>query len=153
VNIGTRPITVDTLASDATFVRISPNGRWMAYSDGAINSIWLEPFPSDGTRFQVASNVAEPLWISESLLAFWLFVDGGIWVDVVDLTPTGRAPIGRRRRWLALPGFRDTAGQSFNISPDGRVLYVQGADEQPARFLRVIPNWVEQMKRAVDEAN
>jgi tRNA A-37 threonylcarbamoyl transferase component Bud32 len=153
VNIGSQPVAVDTLVSDATFVRPSPNGRWMAYSDRAINTIWLERFPLDGTRFQVATNVAEPLWLSDSRLAFWLFDDGGIAVDVVDLTPSGSAPVGRRRRWLTLPGFRDTAGQSFNVSPDGRVLYVQGADEEPARFLRVIPNWVEQMKRAVDEAN
>ncbi len=153
VNIGTRPITVDTLVSDATFVRISPNGRWMAYSDGAINTIWLERFPPDGPRFQVAANVGEPLWISDARLAFWFVVDGNVSVDVVDIASSGSAPIGRRRRWFTLPGFRDTAGQSWNISPDGRVLYVQGADEQPVRFLRVIPNWVEQMKRAVDEAN
>ena len=45
------------------------------------------------------------------------------------------------------------AGQSFTITPDGRVLYVQGAADKSARYLRVIPNWVEQMKAAVEEAN
>ena len=34
---------------------------------------------------------------------------------------------------------------------DGRVVYLQGAPDVPVRYLRVIPNWVKRMKRAVDE--
>jgi hypothetical protein len=33
------------------------------------------------------------------------------------------------------------------------VVYVQGAPDVPVRYLRVVPNWVEHMKRAVDEAS
>jgi hypothetical protein len=71
----------------------------------------------------------------------------------VRIIPAEDPPLGERRRWLDLPEFRETEGQSFNLTPDGRVLYVRGTVETPARYLRVIPNWVEQMERAVDEAN
>jgi len=33
------------------------------------------------------------------------------------------------------------------------VVYVEGDEERPIPYLRVVPHWVEQMKRAVDEAN
>lgn len=35
----------------------------------------------------------------------------------------------------------------------GRVLYMRGANDEPKRYLRVIPNWVTLMERAVDDAN
>jgi hypothetical protein len=31
-------------------------------------------------------------------------------------------------------------------------VYKQGAERAPVRYLRVVPNWVAQMKRAVDAA-
>ena len=37
--------------------------------------------------------------------------------------------------------------------PDGRLIYVQADVEALVRALRVVPNWVTKMKRAVDEAN
>jgi hypothetical protein len=39
------------------------------------------------------------------------------------------------------------------LSTDGRVVYVEGAVEQPTSHLRVVPRWVDRMKRAVDDAN
>jgi hypothetical protein len=33
------------------------------------------------------------------------------------------------------------------------VVYKQGAEIEPARYLRVVPKWVERMKRAVAAAN
>jgi hypothetical protein len=47
----------------------------------------------------------------------------------------------------------DTAGQSFTVTPDGHVVYVQGRVERGVPYLRVIPNWTTLMKQRVDEAN
>ena len=46
-----------------------------------------------------------------------------------------------------------TNGFSSQLSVDGRVIYLQADIEAPVRLLRVVPNWVAKMKRAVDEAN
>lgn len=35
----------------------------------------------------------------------------------------------------------------------GGVIYLRGAVGRPASYLRVVPHWVDRMKRAVDEAN
>jgi hypothetical protein len=44
------------------------------------------------------------------------------------------------------------AAGGFVLTPDGRVVYEQGGEIAPIRYLRVVPNWVAQMKRAVDAA-
>lgn len=69
------------------------------------------------------------------------------------IVSAGDPPVIETVHWLDHPDFRETEGQSFQMSPDGRVIYVRGAAEVPVRYLRVVPGWVEQMKRAVDEAN
>ncbi len=57
------------------------------------------------------------------------------------------------RQWFFDPRFVDTPGQSYTISPEGGAACVQGPERWTTTYLRVMPNWVEQMKRAVDEAN
>jgi hypothetical protein len=74
-------------------------------------------------------------------------------MDRIHLDLTGPTPIVQRRRWLALPEFITTAGQSYTLARDGRVVYVRGSPERPVQYLHVVPNWVAHMKRAVDEAN
>ncbi len=77
----------------------------------------------------------------------------GVGIERVTVTPSAKPPVGRRRRWLLPQEFRRTAGQAFTLSPDGRVVYVRGAAEVPVRCLRIIPQWVDRMKCAVEAAN
>jgi hypothetical protein len=51
------------------------------------------------------------------------------------------------------PRFADTPGWSTATMPDGEVVYLQSPSENLGSYLRVIPGWVKQMKRAVDAAN
>ena len=57
------------------------------------------------------------------------------------------------RLWFSDPRFTDLEQQAYAVTPDGGLIYMQTPPEQVAPYLRVVPNWVEQMKRAVDEAN
>jgi hypothetical protein len=146
------PVTLDSLLSDATFARVSPDGRWIAYNNWDLTRIWLEPFPRTGKRWEIASgNREEPHWLSPTEL-FYTAYDPSMGFERVRLDPTATNPIVERRRWIDAPGMVATAGPSSMPTADGRVVYVQGAPELPVRYLRVIPNWVERMKRAVDEA-
>ncbi|MDX2207828.1 MAG: protein kinase [Gemmatimonadales bacterium] len=149
-----RPVTIDSLRDDVTFIRASPDGRWISYSDRAITQIWLEPLPRDGRIFSVAATATgEPQWITSTRLATSAIESANARIEIFDLDLNAASPVGRPTTTHELPGFNDTAGQSFTVTPDGRVLYVQGARDRSARYLRVIPNWVQQMKSAVDEAN
>ncbi len=153
LDVNARPATLDTLLTDASFTRLSPDGRWIAYNDRSITSLWLEPFPRDGRRYQLAANRAgEPQWRSPSELAVQT-TDLPQGVDRMTINTGTEPPEVVRRPWLVLPGFLETAGQSATLAPDGRIVYVRGAEETAVPWLRVVPRWVDQMKRAVDEAN
>ena len=156
IDANRRPVVLDTLFPDATFTRPSPDARWIAYSNAAIDAIMLQRMPSDGRRFTVAASGrygAEPNWLPNGQLTFMSSLGREASIERVDIDVTRSPPFFGRQQWVVIPDFRDTAGQSFAITPDGRVLYVRGDKVPPVRFFRVIPNWVDQMKRAVDEAN
>jgi hypothetical protein len=74
-------------------------------------------------------------------------------IDRITIDFSGPAPDFHPRRWLTLPDFVNTAGKSYTLTRDGRVLYLRGAPERPVTYLRVIPNWVSTMKQKVDDAN
>ena len=61
-------------------------------------------------------------------------------------------PVGPVRRWFTSSRVLGTNGFSSQLSVDGRIIYLQADLEAPVRSLRVVPNWVATMKRAVDEA-
>jgi hypothetical protein len=152
-----RPAEWDTLATDATFAVASPDGRWLVYNDVDLSAVWLAPLPAGGQRYQVASgSVDEPHWLNDREFTYksWGGVDNkDITVIRARVDVSRGTPVVTRSSWMSLPGFIDTAGESYQLTPDGRVLYVRGATDEPKRYLRVIPSWVTQMERAVDEAN
>jgi len=153
LDLSARPATLDTMLSDASFTRLSPDGRWVAYNDRSITSLWLEPFPRDGRRYQLAPDHAgEPLWRSPAEVVVQN-TGSPMGIDRLVLNTSTEPPEVVRRPWLELPGFLETAGQSATLSPDGRIVYAQGAEETSVPYLRVIPGWVDRMRRAVDEAN
>ena len=119
-----------------------------AYNSPDFGALWLEPLPRTGQRYAAGVGIY-PQWLSAT--------------EFVSLTPTGfeRVSIDARiqpPRLVRKPWFNDPrqvriqAG-AFGLTPDGKVVYKQGEEIKPARYLRVVPNWVAQMKRAVAEAN
>jgi hypothetical protein len=160
LDVHRQPATWDTLATDAIFPTVSPAGRWLAYNDLGLGTLWIAPLPFTGQRYQVASGfVAEPRWRSDRELAFSLFggpfglVPWAPTISTVDVDVSGPKPTFHVGSSLEMPGYAETAGLSWQLMPDGRVLYVRSEPDEPKHFLRVVPHWVAQMERAVDEAN
>jgi eukaryotic-like serine/threonine-protein kinase len=146
------PPTLDTLAKEAAFPHLSPDGRWLSYNSVGLDALWLQPFPATGKRYQVATGyIEDSQWLSPTELTMTVW-DAEPVFDRVTLDLSGPTPTFQRRRWLAPPEFRTTAGQSYTLTRDGRLVYVRGSPERPVQYLRVIPNWVTRMKRAVDVA-
>ena len=147
--IGQRPIAFDTLATSAVLGRASPDGHWLAYNGPGFNETWVEPIPRTGRRFP-AGNGNFPQWLNAT--EFAVVRDGGRLARIKVEGPAS-APKITGAHWFDVPRFVGIPSGGFSLTPDGRVIYKQGADVQPARYLRVIPNWVEGMKAAVDKAN
>jgi eukaryotic-like serine/threonine-protein kinase len=144
-----KPPSFDTLATFAAMGRLSPDGRWLAYNAADFRALWIEPFPRTGQRYAV-SNGDYPQWLSAS--EFVTSTDAGHF-DRITVDASVQPPKISRRPWFDVPRFVSIASGGFVLAPDGRVVYKQGGEIAPIRSLRVVPNWVTQMKRAVDAAS
>ncbi len=144
-----KPPSFDTLASFAAMGRISPDGRWLAYNAADFRASWIEPFPRTGQRYAVP-NGDYPQWLSPS--EFVTSIDAGHF-HRITVDATVQPPRITRRPWFDAPRFVGIAAGGFILTPDGRVVYKQGGEIAPIRYLRVVPNWVAEMKRAVNAAS
>ena len=143
-----RPVRLDTIDTGTRFPTISPDGRHIARTDEG-GRIFVTSYPGRGRQWQVTADGSEPLWMSPAEL---LFRSGVAWY-LARLDPATGEPRGVPALWARDPRFSDTPGWSNRPSRDGGIIYVQGPEEVSSTYLRVIPNWVETMKRAVDAAN
>ncbi|MFY7920937.1 MAG: protein kinase domain-containing protein [Gemmatimonas sp.] len=145
--------SLQPLRDNASFPTVSPNQRWLMYADAVGAAIWVEPLPSNGKRFvAVDGGAGEPLWRADNEIAVGTYDADGQYYERVTLAPEQERPLGAARRWITLHEFRDTPGPSVSITPGGRIVYLQGAREQPMRFLRVVPSWTTRVRAAVDSA-
>jgi serine/threonine-protein kinase len=138
--------TMDTVLTSARFPSVSANGQLIAYQSKEGSRIMVTTFPNPGRRWQIASQGAEPLMLSPSTV---LFRQGAVWYTV-SVNPETGEPSGAPVMWATDPRFSDTSGWSNVPTHDGGIIYVQGPEQASPGYFRVIPNWVAQMKRAVD---
>jgi hypothetical protein len=147
-NPAAEPIRFDTMATSVRFATLSPDRTRMMYTEDG-GRLVVASFPGGGRRWQVTADGAEPLWMSATEI---LFRAGVSWY-LARLDPVTGEPLGAPTFWGRDPRFSDTAGWSNRLSHDGGIIYLQGPAEVSGSYLRVIPNWVTQMKAAVAEAN
>nr|MBA2293179.1 hypothetical protein [Gemmatimonadales bacterium] len=137
------------LTTAARFASVSPDGTRLLYQTTEGSRVVATSFPIPGRQWQVASEGREPLWLSNTEVVYRL----GVSWYVVRVDPLTGEPVGAPTVLGRDPRFSDTAGWSNRLSHDGGIIYVQGPAQVTGTHVRVIPNWVAQMKRAVDEAN
>ncbi len=151
VDLTSDPVTVDTLVNEPVWAAsLSPDSRWLAFNVGSAGGpLVVEPYPPSGERLQVTARGFEPMWLSERVMV------SNVWGAVyrVRIDASSDRPLGEPQLWFSDPQLKETAGPSHLVTPDGGLMYVQGISENSVSYLRVIPNWVEEMKRAVDRAN
>ncbi len=138
----------DTVLTGARFASVSPNGKLIAYQALEGSRILVTTFPVAGRRWQIASEGVEPIWLSATEV---LYRSGTSWY-VSRINPETGEPAGAPSFWARDPRFSDTSGWSNRPSHDGGIVFVEGPAEASTPYLRVIPNWVDQMKAAVDGA-
>lgn len=142
-------VTLDTVLGGARFASLSPNAKLVSFQSREGSQVIVTTFPVPGRLHVLATQGVEPIWLSPSEV---LYRTGFSWYLVrVDLR-TGE-PQGAPVLWGHDPRFNDTSGWSNRPSWDGGIIYMQGPAQTTSSYLRVIPNWVDQMKDAVDAAN
>ena len=151
------PATVDSITLKAFFVSISPDRRWIAYQSPGVTGVHLQPWPALERRYLVDAEGTEPRWASNTELVYLSqYRAAGVIAASVYRARIGSnasAPVESKELIVRDARFADTPGWSTATTPDGEVIYLQSPSENLGFYLRVIPGWVGQMKRAVDTAN
>ena len=153
----TDPARVDSLSLLANFVSISPDRKWIAYTKQGATGVSVQPWPAMDRKYTVDPMGREPLWHGANDLVYFSYVGGkgspSQTFNRVRMDGPANAPVGTREVLFTDPRFVDTPGWSHAVMPGGDAVYLQATAENLGYYLRVIPNWVTAMKRAVDAAN
>ena len=147
------PPKIDSLNLTSFFISTSPDRRWIAHQDMGSAGIFLQPWPSLDRRYQVDAIGREPRWRSATELVYMTKPGGKASLMRVTIGAAPGSPVGKPELLVADPRYADTPGWSHAIMPNGDVIYLQGPTENLGYYVRVVPDWVKTMKRAVDEAN
>ena len=148
------PARTDTLSLGSYFVAISPDRRWIAYALGGTRGLLLQPWPALNRRYLIDASGNEPVWRSATELLYTAQERGILIAKRVRIdAASANAPVGTREVLIADPRFTETPGWSLGLMPDGGIAYVQSPSENLGYYVRVRPNWVRDMKRAVDAVN
>ena len=151
------PAGVDSVGLSTFFISISPDRRWVAYQNPGVTGVHLQPWPARDRHYLVDAEGTEPRWSSDSELVYLSqYRSAGVIAASMYRTrinANASAPVGSKELIARDPRFADTPGWSLAPTADGDVIYLQSPSENLGFYLRVIPDWVNQMKRAVDAAN
>lgn len=132
------------------FPRISPDGRWLAYSsfDGDRDQVYIVDVSGIGGKRQVSPEGGNrPVWSRDGRELFYRAGSRFMRVPVASGSTTGKPlelPISRRIAGTGLghPG--------YDVAADGRLLVVEAAEtETGPRQIQVVLNWVAELKARV----
>jgi serine/threonine-protein kinase len=128
----------------------SPDGKWIAYSSDETGrpEIWVRSFPDGQRHYQISTGTGmwiEPLWCPSGEL---FFRSGGRWmVSRVETQPEFR---WEPPEFVWETDYVDTIGLSYDVSRDGRYLYVVKSVHKPdPSALHVVTNWFAELNRLV----
>ena len=136
------PVPVLQTPSSETDARLSPDGRWIAYTsnESGESQVYVQSFPTSGNKWQVSNKGGlEPEWRRDGKELFYhsRAENGIMGVKVASQAPPDRFEVGMPQ--LVVPS-RVFSG--FSVAPDGQHVLVDGySTDGSASILTVVVNW------------
>ena len=128
--------------------RLSPDGRWLAYSERGSNrsDIFIQGYPDAGLRKQISvGGGVRPVWSRDGKELFFRYLDRMFSVSI----DTRSGQWERPKLLFEFNPLSMTAGD-FDVAPDGRFLLIKpAAAEVAAMPLHVIVNWHNELRSNV----
>jgi hypothetical protein len=123
--------------------RLSPDGRWVAFTSdgyGAVQ-VFVQPFPGPGARVQVSvAGGQEPVWSRDGRRLFYR--DGRHLVAASLSTTGGFRVTGRTDLFADTYVLAEAPHANYDVSADGRFLMVKGGTEAK---LTVVYGWQREL--------
>jgi eukaryotic-like serine/threonine-protein kinase len=138
--------------------RLSPDGRWLAYvsNESGRDEVYVRPFAGPGETRPVSTDGGdEPVW---SNTGRELFYRNGNTMMTVEIAPGPEFRPGKPQRLFDLDeGLYDAGGwvaATYDVSRDDQrfLMIKRVAQKPPATELKVIVNWLEEVKAKVRSA-
>jgi hypothetical protein len=146
-----KPFPYLNTAADERHGRLSPDGRWMAYSstENVRDEVYVQSFPTPGVKYQVSSlGGVEPQWRKDGGELF--YIEGRTLMAVtitLPATPNGALQISGPKPLFRLSIVETFIGRSYEVSNDGQRFLTAATADGSAPPITVVLNWHLQLKR------
>jgi serine/threonine protein kinase/Tol biopolymer transport system component len=127
------------------FADVSPDGRRIAYVSNRSGraEVWLARFPAMTDAVQVSINGGmHPRWGHDGRRLYF-YRANTIWS--ADIAAGASLAISQPALVTELPTVRPSG--TFDVMPDGRILFVDGRDVGGTPELRLVLNWTSELRR------
>ncbi|HET9409822.1 MAG TPA: protein kinase [Candidatus Sulfotelmatobacter sp.] len=132
-----------------TFPRVSPDGRWLAYStfETGRQEIYISSFPSGAGKWQVSTaDGTEPYWRRDGKELFYRTLDATLMS--AEISEQNGSPVVGRPRPLFLNRTRASPHWTFDVSPDGqRILINRLVQPSVSEPITLVTNWEAELKK------
>ena len=147
-----QPMRVTETPFAEQIARISPDGRWVAYSSDETgdSQVYIQSFPQPGARQQISTTGGfQPYWSRDGRELFYVRPD--LTMMAVSVKPAGAtlevsAPASLFRTQLAVAG-PVALTRSYSVSNDGRFLINVASTDPLGRPITVVLNWAASLKK------
>jgi Tol biopolymer transport system component len=144
-----KPFPVVQSAFDDRDAEISPDGRWMAYSntESGRSEVYVTAFPGGGAKWQASSNGGEvPKWRRDGKELFFLDLTGNLMA--VDVNADANAVrLGSAHVLFRAAGVRAATGP-YAVTADGKKFLINsGAVKEENLPLTLVQNWTAEVKK------
>jgi eukaryotic-like serine/threonine-protein kinase len=131
--------------------RLSPDGRWMAFSsnESGHNEIYVQPFPSGQKRQASEGGGAYPVWRRDGKELFYVGTDDRLMSVAVSVRGAAlELGVPQPLFEMRAAGTTLFAERQYDVAPDGeRFLVVRRMGEERSDPLVVEFNWTSRLKR------
>ena len=127
--------------------RISPDGRWLAYTsnDSGRAEVYVAPFPGGGGRWQITTNGGDAVaWRRDGKELYYWGLDQMLTAVAVN-TQGAEFQVGAARPLFRLSS--PALGMAYDVTPDGQRFLVNYLPEDTATPLTLIVNWTAEVKK------
>jgi len=139
----TREIEARTEGFDLRAPRLSPDGRWLAYTSNESGQyeVYVEPFRRSGERVRVSvDGGGQPRWRGDGRELFYRHPRGPLMAVEVREEPEG-LEVGLPSELFAVGEYGSVSGKHYAVSADGQRFLVKVALEDESRLqLHIILN-------------